>query len=176
LKQQCAVRHSDGNALPISTVKPAAAAVLSLRPVTGTDNSSSSSSQSGGSSTAAAVAEATALLRGSQCAKEAGRLGVLKVEVYVYTTRGPRHRCVTYRTAQKAAWQLHHPCPGCMFPTCTEQCCCCVDMATPCRMVTLDDNPWEGSVCVNTLIAGRSTFEGCLLRQTMYARLLQASS
>jgi len=94
LKKQCAVRYSDLDSAPSSTSKTAAAAVLSLRPVTGTDNSSSSSSQSGGSSTAAAVAEATALLRGSQRAKEAGRLGVLKVEVYGYTTRGPYHRCV----------------------------------------------------------------------------------
>lgn len=112
LKQQCAAQLPEQDQSPATMSKPAAAAVLSLRPVTTTDNSCSSSSGGGGdshhsggsSSSTATVAEATALSCGGKRAQEAGRLGVLTVEVYVYKTAGPHHRCVAYSTPLQAAW------------------------------------------------------------------------
>ncbi|WIA39293.1 hypothetical protein OEZ86_005411 [Tetradesmus obliquus] len=87
--------------------KPAAAAVLSILPATPSSSSSSSAAAGSSSSAAAAAgacsagsavanaADAAAALRGKKSKQHSsGRLGVLRIEVYVFKTAGRGHRLV----------------------------------------------------------------------------------
>lgn len=115
LKSACAAVKppSNSNATSLSAYKPAAVAVLSVIPAdtsspTGAGSSSSSSSASAAAAHVAAAAAAAAS-SGAKQHKQYGpdRLGVLRVEVYVFKQPGPNHRLIAENYSDWSVEAVH---------------------------------------------------------------------